>query len=222
MLGAAWSVAGLLLGLAAWRVAQHYAAQGAVEADAAPHADGSTGAAPVPAAAVAAAMALFGGYAGWRAPGAAQTAAALAVTSVLVSLTLVALQTRRLPNALNAALGACALVWAMVQQRWLGRPDAVTSLMAGALGAGGAFMVLAIVGRGALGMGDVKLAAALGALLGYPLVLPGLLLGVIVGGVWGAVLLITRRAGRKDYMPYGPSLALGAWIVYLGALGLWP
>ena len=48
--------------------------------------------------------------------------------------------------------------------------------------------------------GDVKLAAALGALLGYPLVLPGLVLGVIAGGLAALLLLLTRRAGRKDAM----------------------
>jgi leader peptidase (prepilin peptidase)/N-methyltransferase len=83
------------------------------------------------------------------------------------------------------------------------------------------FLVISLVGRGALGSGDVKLAAALGAVLGFPLALSGLLLGVVLGGVAALVLLITRRVGRKDPIAYGPYLALGAWIVWTRALGLW-
>jgi leader peptidase (prepilin peptidase)/N-methyltransferase len=35
------------------------------------------------------------------------------------------------------------------------------------------------------------------------------------------VLLIARRVGRKDPIAYGPYLALGAWIVWTRAVGLW-
>ncbi|MFZ2362061.1 MAG: prepilin peptidase, partial [Anaerolineae bacterium] len=72
------------------------------------------------------------------------------------------------------------------------------------------------------GLGDVKLEAAIGALLGYPVALAAIFAGVLAGGVAGAVLLLTKRAGRKDPIAYGPYLALGAWLVYTRALGLWP
>jgi leader peptidase (prepilin peptidase)/N-methyltransferase len=49
-----------------------------------------------------------------------------------------------------------------------------------------------------------------------------MLAGIMAGGVAAAVLLLTRRAGRKDAFAYGPYLALGAWLVYTRVLGLWP
>ncbi len=88
--------------------------------------------------------------------------------------------------------------------------------------AGGIFLLLAILGRDALGLGDVKLAAAIGALAGFPVALVGLFVGIMAGGVAALFLLLTRRAGRKDTMAYGPYLALGAWLVLTRVLGLWP
>ncbi len=165
-------------------------------------------------------MALWGAYVGWHSADWAWVAAVLLVTGLLVAVSLVDFQTRRIPNGLVLAL----LGWAVVQVIWWGQPTPVVAAVKAGLGlalAGGLFLVIALIGRGALGSGDVKLAAALGAVLGFRLALSGLLLGVILGGVAALVLLITRRVGRKDPIAYGPYLALGTWIVWTRALELW-
>ncbi len=162
-------------------------------------------------------MAALGAYLGWQALGLDQLAAVLLVTGLLVAISLVDYRERRIPNALVLAL----LLWAVVQVIWLGQPAAVNAAL-GLAAAGGLFLLLAIIQRGAMGLGDVKLAAVLGAVLGFPLILMGLLYGILAGGVAALVLLATRRAGRKDAMAYGPYLALGAWLVWTQSLGLWP
>jgi leader peptidase (prepilin peptidase)/N-methyltransferase len=214
---------GYFLGLAVWGVARYFVARyqpqsGAERAgQALPSLHEVVGATSLPAALAQAGMALWGAYLGWQAPGFSLMAAALVVTGLLLTISLVDLQVRRIPNALVLAL----LAWAFVQALWLGQP----TLQAAALGlvvAGGLFLLLALVGRGAMGAGDVKLAAVLGVLLGYPLILPGLLAGALAGGVAALLLLATRRAGRKDFMAYGPYLALGTWIIWTRAMGLWP
>jgi leader peptidase (prepilin peptidase)/N-methyltransferase len=73
-----------------------------------------------------------------------------------------------------------------------------------------------------LGPGDVRLAAALGAVLGTPNVLLALAAGILAGGVAALFLLATGRAGRRDRMAYAPYLALGAWLIWTRAFGLWP
>ena len=98
------------------------------------------------------------------------------------------------------ALAASFLPWA---------PTPTEALLGGAVGFGG-FFVIALIGRGAMGMGDVKLAGVIGLMLGYPAVLPALLLGIILGGLVAAILLITRRATRKTAIAYAPYLCLGA------------
>lgn len=95
------------------------------------------------------------------------------------------------------------------------------SLLATMLGGGVGFvvfLVLAIIGRGALGMGDVKLAGLIGMMIGYPGVLTALIIGALLGGVAALLLLISRKATRKTAIAYAPYLAFGAlitmWTMY--------
>jgi prepilin signal peptidase PulO-like enzyme (type II secretory pathway) len=88
----------------------------------------------------------------------------------------------------------------------------VNALLGGAVGFG-VFLLLAIVGRGALGMGDVKLAGVIGLMTGYPDVLWALIIGALVGAGAAIVLLISRKATRKTAIAYAPYLAFGAFVV---------
>ena len=69
---------------------------------------------------------------------------------------------------------------------------------------------LAILGRGALGGGDVKMMAALALLLGVEGTFLALCVGFIMGGVAALVLLLLRKAGRRDFFAFGPFLIIGA------------
>jgi prepilin signal peptidase PulO-like enzyme (type II secretory pathway) len=162
-------------------------------------------------------MALWGAYVGWRAPGLAATTSALVVTTLLLTVTLVDFQVRKIPKELIVAL----LVWAVVQALWLGRPSLAMAGLGMAIG-GGIFFLLAQTSRGAMGMGDVKLMAAGGALTGIPLIFPAMLLGVLAGGTAALVLLLTRRVTRKTPIAYGPYLSLGTWLALTQLWGLWP
>ncbi len=88
-------------------------------------------------------------------------------------------------------------------------PDPVNMLLGGAVGFG-VFLLLAIIGRGALGLGDVKLAGVIGMMTGFPGVIYALLWGTILGGAAAIILLVSRRATRKTAIAYAPYLALGA------------
>jgi leader peptidase (prepilin peptidase)/N-methyltransferase len=216
-------ILGLLVGAGVWLLAQRLLFYYEAQLDEQPLTERQRvlfeprGAVSLAAALTLAGMALWGAYVGWRSAGWPQLAAALLFTGLLVTVSLVDFQTRRIPNGLVLAL----LGWAVVQVIWLGQPTSMEAGLGLAL-AGGIFMVIGLIGRGALGTGDVKLAAALGAVLGFPLAMTGLLVGVVLGGLAALVLLVTRRVGRKDPIAYGPYLALGAWIVWTRAFGLWP
>ncbi|MEG0970808.1 MAG: A24 family peptidase, partial [Acidaminococcaceae bacterium] len=69
--------------------------------------------------------------------------------------------------------------------------------------------------RGGMGAGDVKLSFVLGVWLGFKASLVCLMLAFVVGGLVGVVLLATGLKTRKDPIPFGPYLCLGAYIALL-------
>lgn len=81
---------------------------------------------------------------------------------------------------------------------------------AAALIGGGVFLFLAVVSKGALGGGDVKLIAALGLWFGSENLLSVVLIGTIFGGLAALLLIIAKKKDRKSYFAYGPYFALTA------------
>lgn len=63
------------------------------------------------------------------------------------------------------------------------------------------------------GLGDVYLAAMIGAMVRIDDIARALIYGVFLAGISLAVLLAFRRVNRKQAVPYGPFLVIGALIV---------
>lgn len=74
-------------------------------------------------------------------------------------------------------------------------------------------IVLFTRGRG-MGMGDVKLVAALGLLFGWPDVIFIIFFSFIIGSIVALVMMALRKKGMKDLLPFGPFLSLGAFILF--------
>jgi leader peptidase (prepilin peptidase)/N-methyltransferase len=71
-------------------------------------------------------------------------------------------------------------------------------------------------GAGAFGLGDVKLLVGVGLMTGFLRTFTGLLSGLLAAGVVLAVLLATRRIGRRTFVPFGPFLIFGAlWGIFV-------
>jgi leader peptidase (prepilin peptidase)/N-methyltransferase len=82
----------------------------------------------------------------------------------------------------------------------------------GLLTGGGFFYAIAVLSRGGMGGGDIKMMAMVGALMGWKSVLMTTFLGSLTGAVFGISLMIFKGKGRKTKIPFGPFLALGALI----------
>jgi leader peptidase (prepilin peptidase)/N-methyltransferase len=65
------------------------------------------------------------------------------------------------------------------------------------------------------GLGDVYLAAMIGAMVRISWVAQALFLGIILGGVAAVLMLLSRRVSRRSAVAYGPYLCLGALLVLL-------
>lgn len=146
---------------------------------------------------------------------------ALSATVFLV-LSLIDLEHRRLPNVIVLPATAAAFAW--VVGVGVFRPDGRLIVRAVACGAAyfALLFVIALV-SGGMGFGDVKLGAFVGLVTGrfsVGIALAGALGGFIVGGLAAVALLATRRKGRKDVVPFGPSMALGATFAVFAGEGI--
>lgn len=126
---------------------------------------------------------------------------------VLVLLSVIDIEQGLLPNRI--VLPATGVILAL---QLVFFPDQALEWIVATLGAGLFFLIAYLSYRAGLGLGDVKFAMLLGAGLGKGVVL-GIFLGMFAAGIGG--LVIIGRQGldaRKQTMPLGPFLALGAVI----------
>lgn len=135
---------------------------------------------------------------------------AAAGLAVLVVVTITDVERRIVPNRVVLPALAAALV---VQTA---RDPGLEWLAAAAVG-GGFYLALALVYPAGLGMGDVKLAAFLGAWLGWEVLVALFLASMLALAPALAILLRRGAAGRKTALPYAPFMALGGVIaLFLG------
>jgi leader peptidase (prepilin peptidase)/N-methyltransferase len=81
------------------------------------------------------------------------------------------------------------------------------------LAAGGIlFLVIAVLSKGGMGGGDIKMMAMIGAFSGWKSVLLTTFAGSLLGSVIGISLMVFKGKGRKTKIPFGPFLAIGAII----------
>ncbi len=86
----------------------------------------------------------------------------------------------------------------------------------GTVTGGGILLLVAVVSRGAIGGGDIKLMAMLGAVLGWKGALVVLAFSHVAGAILALGLLIARRAGRRDSLPMGALISLLGAVMLLG------
>jgi len=140
--------------------------------------------------------------------------------TVFLVLTLTDLDRRLIPNRIvyPSVVLAIALSW--------GWPDSsVVDVLAGGLVgvaiAAGLLLFSLPFGVNAFGMGDVKMIVLIGFVVGLPAIIVGAFLGTIGGGVAAALLLLLRLRSRRDYIPHGPFLALGAIVALFWGQDIW-
>lgn len=161
----------------------------------------------------------------WRYPAIEATSAALAAGAILgfgptweglsaallgvalVPVVVIDLQHKLIPDIIVLPAAALALAAAVASdpRRWW-------VSLAAALGAAGFLFLLWALAPGGMGLGDVKLALLLGAVLGAS-VIPALLIAFAGGAALGVVLLARFGSrARKMAVPFGPFLAAGALV----------
>ncbi|MEV7075421.1 A24 family peptidase [Streptomyces sp. NPDC093990] len=138
----------------------------------------------------------------------------LLLTPVGVLLAAVDVRVRRLPDPLTLPLAVAALALLGPVSFLPEHAGTWTHALSGALALGVGYWVLWRINPGGMGFGDVKLALGAGAVLGWygwDTVLLGTFAGFLLGALYGGVLVLAGRAGRKTAIPFGPFLITGAY-----------
>jgi leader peptidase (prepilin peptidase)/N-methyltransferase len=133
--------------------------------------------------------------------------------SAIVLLSAIDIDRRVLPNVIIGPTFAFVL-FAQIALT----PDRTLEWLLAALGAALFFFVPLLVYPAGIGMGDVKMAALLGAALGRTVIF-ALLAGLVAAAAF-AVLVLAREGltARRKPLPFGPFLAFGAILaIFLGA-----
>ena len=136
---------------------------------------------------------------------------AWAFVSAMVTVAFIDYDHMIIPNKIvlpGALLGLVASIAISPQDWW--------KYLAGSVGAAAFMFVLAMTWRGGMGPGDIKMAAFMGAVLGSAVIV-ALFTAFFAGAVAGVALIATRRRTRKEKIPFGPYLAIGAVVaVFVG------
>lgn len=144
-----------------------------------------------------------------------QMALGLIFASMLMAITLTDLERRIIPNKILLVGSIIGLVCLAISD-----PGAIPVHIAAAAGAGGFFFLVALAYPGGMGLGDVKLAAAMGLFLGVE-VIPAVLIALAAGAAVGLVLIGRHgAAARKRAIPFGPFLAFGGIVALLAGNSL--
>lgn len=130
--------------------------------------------------------------------------------SLLLVLALIDLEHKILPNKLTLPGTVLGLVFALIG--W--SIPFKLSILGGLVGFLIIFLI-ALLSRGGMGMGDAKLLAMIGTFLGWKAVFYVLFGASFLGSIGGITYLLLTKQDRKTPIPFGPSLALAAFVVYL-------
>ncbi|WP_040207783.1 prepilin peptidase [Neobacillus jeddahensis] len=86
--------------------------------------------------------------------------------------------------------------------------------LAGAALGFGLLLVIALVSKGGMGGGDIKLYAVIGLVLGMKLVLISFFLATLFGACFGIIGMLMGKVKKGKPMPFGPYIGLGTIIAY--------
>jgi len=139
-----------------------------------------------------------------------ETALLLLFLSGLVVVAFIDLDNQIIPNLVTLPGIPLGILSGLV----VADPPLMDRVIGALAGAGFLYLVLfygsILYGQDAMGEGDLNLIALIGAFLGWRAVILTILIGCLTGSAVGLALIATGRLARRQHMPFGPFLAVGA------------
>ena len=132
------------------------------------------------------------------------------LTSALLIIALIDLDHKIIPNAITLPGIAVGLGLSLGIL-----PITPLASLFGLIIGGTVFYLIAFVSKGGMGGGDIKLIAMIGTFLGLQGGLFTIFTSALLGSMVGLMLMLLRKKGRKDRIPFGPFLSCGAILFML-------
>ena len=135
------------------------------------------------------------------------------VTSILFSALLVVsmidMKWKIIPNGINIFILVVGIIYVMVFSK------TYLSSIIGFFAVSLILLLVNILTKGQMGMGDVKLMAVCGVIIGWQNIVLALMVGSIIGSIVGLILIGTKIKDKKELIPFGPYLSIGIMIAAL-------
>lgn len=132
--------------------------------------------------------------------------------AILTMIFFIDLDTMEIPPVLNFIILGLGIIDIFI------RPEiGIVERLIGFACVSGVMLLLTLIIAGAFGGGDIKLMAAAGLLLGWKGIVNSFLIGIFVGAAVGIIILLRKKKGKKEHIPFGPSLVVG--LVYTELFG---
>ena len=85
---------------------------------------------------------------------------------------------------------------------------------------GGLILLIRVIGgrvykKEVMGLGDVYLAAMIGAFVGFPFIIPAIFMGALIGSILGIIYIISTHQSGESPIPFGPFLSIGGILVII-------
>ena len=133
------------------------------------------------------------------------------ISSIFIVITFIDLFHQIIPDKCSYVLIIIGIILNVTKGK-----DAILDSFIGLLAGGGFLYLVAVLSRGGMGGGDIKLAGGCGAILGLKGVANTLVTAFILGAVVGIILMLFKIKGRKDPIPFWAFIVLGAFITIFG------
>lgn len=146
-------------------------------------------------------------------------------SSILIAISFIDIEHYIIPDSLSFSLMIVGVVSSLFKRYPNYDASIKTRLISsitGLLVIGGIWLVITIIGnkiylkkigKQAMGMGDVKLFAAIGSFLNFKLALITLYVSILIAGFGSIIIMILFKKGLKDQIPLGPFIALGGFVM---------
>lgn len=140
-----------------------------------------------------------------------QFGALLILISLLIASSIIDYQLQIIPNKITYFGIILGLIFSLIFDY-----ISIKLALLGLIIPAGFLLLIALITKGGMGIGDVKFAAMIGTFIGPKLTLIGIFLGALIGSIIGLVLLLLGQKTRKSKLPFGPLIALGSLVMIFG------